>query len=661
MPKPILRSLLWAYPAIFLIPSFFASLNRPFGWTDWLVVPKAMLGDQPLNPGLLGWAYVFNLLHQPFIVRPTTAMLYYAGYLFFHGEFWAWYIVKWIGLFATAFLVDRLVARFEVDVWTRLVIWAMLLTHPASFVLMLFSPDGWAALSLIALMLWMLRSVPAGESPLNLNKYSDRGYAGLLLGIWITAGVKEVAVVFILTFAILAAWSSGFRPRALLRLTPIAAICALYFWRMWQIAVAKDRISFDVLLPHIRYHLNAIAPPSPLRLFALLIIVALAFTARLMLSQNESRTLRAMLLLSLSSAAAMLIFTSSVRDEAVRYVIPVVFVLAFPLAIAASRLKASWPKIALVFLIPLLSAGDNLSQVLAYQQFFDEKAEILNLVERQAPLNQVAVPSDPRDFPREYQLTMLAFFQRYRQEFYGLPNLPHVYELGRESPTQPYLAIGSNGADPRRWAKPGFHFDRAETVERGHYGFLEHLTKRFLAFDRVTGNAHGPAHDTGGPGLSDTPAFQVAYFESDQKAAPLPGNVTLETIHFRTGERKTTSVPPGGSFHASFANDENGIVRIPLGSKPGDRRLRLDGNIRMNRGSVSLGVGNDQGKDLWNTHIAATEELPDTPVLTFPAGSSYFLFFFVQQGADFDVEGFAMSPEDVVKPIRMRRYGAFSF
>jgi hypothetical protein len=658
--------------SFFQIPLILASMTRPFGWWDWLVVPKAMLADEPsyFHRLVFRWIYLTNLFENPFTVRPTTAELYYFSYIAFHGEFWAWYVVKWTGFGIAVWWVNRLLVRFQIDLWTRVLIAVLLLFHPASFVLMLFSPDGWAALWIIGILLLMVRLAPAGRNPLDLTAYPLAGYIGFLLVVWLAAGIKEIVVVFLAVLAILAHVFSGFTRTGILRVLPIDLTAALYFWRMWQVSLATNRAGGNTV-DNLYVHIKALAIPSPYWLMAILMTVATAYAVRMMFSSREDNRLRTTLLLALAASPAMLVFTSLVRHPAPRYVIPVVFLLSIPMAAAASRLSTAWdiPKIAAAILIPLLTASDHFSQTLAYQQLFEEKAGMINLIERRAADGyQIAIPCDPEDLPGEYQLTMKFFFNRFRQEFYGLPVLPPLVEIPKEEPRRRYAVIARSVADPARWTRPGFHFDTADRIDRGHYGVLEKLNQFFLRFDGAIGNTHKPRYDTGAPELSDMPVLQLAYYEQDRPEAnpTAESDLRMESLNFSTGAEKLTKLDKNATFQSTFAGNERGIVRIPLHQVEGVWDIKLEGKVRVSRGIVSIGVGNDKGKDLWNTQIRQTEsgiDLPQPPLLAFPPGAKYFVFFFVPGGADFEVAGFSLHKEPASRPslFRMRRYGAFAY
>src|SRR5450759_1491526 len=98
------RIILVISSVIYSLP-FFLSLALPFAYWDWLLTPYYQLRGQAHLWSQLPANILFSFLYDPIQFRPVTAILTNLQYLILGGEFWIWYIIKWIVFAACIYLI----------------------------------------------------------------------------------------------------------------------------------------------------------------------------------------------------------------------------------------------------------------------------------------------------------------------------------------------------------------------------------------------------------------------------------------------------------------------------------------------------------------------------------------------------------------------------
>lgn len=148
------RIILVISSAIYTLP-FFLSLALPFAYWDWLLTPYYQLRGQAHLWSQLPANILFAFLYDPIQFRPVTAILTNLQYLILGGEFWIWYIIKWIVFAASIYLIFTLVRIFTRSKWAAFVAGIYFALHPMPFVLDVISQDAYVVLFAAASLCWI--------------------------------------------------------------------------------------------------------------------------------------------------------------------------------------------------------------------------------------------------------------------------------------------------------------------------------------------------------------------------------------------------------------------------------------------------------------------------------------------------------------------------
>jgi hypothetical protein len=509
----------------FLIPLFFASLTRGFGWWDYFTGDMVLHYGHPITWGNLVQNYLRPLFAGAYVVRPTWSLMYDLQTLLFGGEFWLWYCVKWAGEVAAIALAVGILKRMGCGWASRAAVIAMLAFHHASFTLMLHDPDGWLALGMLA-QVWMLL-----EAEGNLARLSGWSYGVFLALMLATLGLKETGFAF---NGALAGFLLLWNPRAWRRVVPMAAL--LVFWT-WRLASALDRtsgFSFGEWMNRFLDQTNRLVPRSPLHVLDAFAIGLLVVSAAL--AWRWRKEFRGRLIgFCWAASLGILLFTTVPQLVAMRYGIPVVYLLSIPAGLAVESLgrRREAAAAVIVVLYPLFTAGSLYTQELAYQQQFSEFTMSLNEMEAKARLgHELAITGYSGDISGEVRQTVWRFFKHYGYKWYG-------YDRSRE-----VRVIQEKGVPPGRFALLSFvkpivllqersgdlrnRLERVQAFGPGDMGTLGRLTGRYMALDRLLQRrGKGYWYDYGAALPSTDPQLYVYTFREEGAA---PGHWTTEYI-----------------------------------------------------------------------------------------------------------------------------------
>ncbi len=544
--------------AVYYLPLIGVTLSLNFPYWDVLGVPYYCF-----KPPYVFKSVVENLSYglfaDPLQYRPTYVLLCNLQYLWFGGELWAWYLVRWLTFFATAGLLFgflRHVAGFAPAITAA----AFFLFHQEPFVIDIMAPDGHAAF-FAALLLYLL-SRTCGRLTEFFDLASQTWLPRLLLVIvWtLASGSKEVMVPF------LGALLVGF----LAKLVRRPSVSALLLWLTLcvPVAFAAYRIvsanhpnvgpmlfkegwsqpvrnhfywSTTTLVPHALPH-----SPGHVLLYAGLAVVAAGFVASFW--RRGSWTILGVLLLALSGCS----FVILQAWPGVKYLpIPVLLltcILGLCLGSVWEACKRVRPNLS-ARLLPGVNAAaaglwvggclfyaactisDMYSQYYGLMQSSYEMADIVNFMEHRLAQGYTCavtgVPDNPKELPPEKGNHLKWYFERFGREFYDRPNRNQLRQLATEGPAPAGPFVLLTHLRPEHLAagelrKLGIEdLSRLEDVfqfERSRYGFFGRLVRRFKRLETFIGNTHEAAI-TGqlpqpcdfGPGLPN-PTHSLQWF-----------------------------------------------------------------------------------------------------------------------------------------------------
>lgn len=128
------------------LPIFFLSLQLPFAYWDWLMVPYYQL-----QGNVYEWRDLFNNLFFSFFkdtiqFRPISTLILNINYLLFGGEFWLFYIFKWTIFILTITFLYKYLFALTTSKLSAMIGSSIFLLHPMPFVLDVMSQDGYVVL-----------------------------------------------------------------------------------------------------------------------------------------------------------------------------------------------------------------------------------------------------------------------------------------------------------------------------------------------------------------------------------------------------------------------------------------------------------------------------------------------------------------------------------
>ncbi len=629
LPKRWARPLFAAYLAVLIFPLLLSQLQRPFAFWDDLTIPGKLYLGWAHDASSLPAAIRYYWFGESYVFRPVMLLFYNLFYLVFGGEFWILQLLKIAARAGYLVLTASLLRSLGFETPARLAVFVFLLFHPALTDMMLFGDDTWLALAMAATLAVAVREDRWFDlAPMSLLRYL--AFAALTV---FALGAKEAGVVFALLVCLATAWRTA--PAGRWRLLPLWTFTTYAIWHLaWMVAKglrantpeAASSNKLEVLAEHWNY----VTLRFPLHLSQVALPLLVAWGAyRFWKSSGADR--RLLLALVLAAAAGILAFTSNVQHPAIRYVVPVVVLLAVPLASAVEGLGryARPAAIAFAILFPLTMVGNWYWLALRYGHTLDQFTQVLTALERKAQTGLALAVSE--DLAPETRYAVIAYFERYARQFYGAAESRKV-SVAKALPGGPAVLVTAR-RPPAMHGEPGYA-SRTQAVESfapGREGALPALTHFYLDVRRRLG-FHVLLHDLFFPEAPGGTMFYVHTLAAQASPA-------VAVRH---------EVRPGGQFR----------LAIPAGAPFTLDDTVYEGRIKVESGGVLFGF-EAEGVAVWETPLNPGPDwiaLPKAPALLAPAGRPLLLTVRVPAAAVFSLEGPHVAPVTAVAPAR--RYGA---
>jgi hypothetical protein len=667
----VLAGLFFTECIVLLLPLFAAAMARPFGLWDHLTAPDIYHPHGIFGLRSVLWNYWSNLVHPALTVRPTFALISNLQYSVLGGEFWLWYIVKWLAKLACIAGVDRVLREFGVHRFPRMATVSLLLFHPVSFELMLFSTDGWLVFFCLASVLLTIKLSPPDRLA-DLSGLKPPAWILLFAAWFLAAGTKEAGVVFALCWLALAHFNSKFTRRSILIALPFYLGIA---WMAWQLAVTSSQRFAPADGVHLRWtslihHVAFLALPIRSHLFTAFFVIAGGFS---LIAAARWRDRWRIGLLALMSAWGIgtLLFCSMVAP-APRYMVPVLFALAVPFGVGLDALVRGrkWIAALFAFAFPVLVAGNQYRQALGYQQYFYEASDMLAFAEWKAADGYgFCLTGDDADIPLENQTAIRYYFERYGPQLYGLEKRLTYPATGKQGvPAGPCVLLCRYAPAALLEAGiPGLTADvirGAYVVRRGGYGIIEKAAAAFAHVDSLTGAGTYATYDAGAPFARNEPEFHA--YLIDRRCAgggcEDDGPGTVARIICSAGcKDHEQSLLPGRTY--SYESKPGQVLRleIPL---PATEGLNLAGSYLVAKGGVSLAVAGPDGSDLWSAPLqpGSWHELPTLPNLNGKSDQHLVFSTTGSKGSELSLRNFTLKAGLRVKQLPgFRRYGAIGW
>ena len=377
------------------------------------------------------------------------------------------------------------------------------------------------------------------------------------------------------------------------------------------------------------------------------------------------------------------VLSSTTDVPSPRYMVPALFAFAVPFGLGFDVLKYGFRPVALGFalLFPILTAGNQFRQALAYQQNFYEASDALEVVRmKMAEGYRFCLTGQDSDIPLENQGAFVHFFEKFGPYAYGqeratvftnvvrsgLP-APKAVLLARYSPGQ-LLAAGIPGLSLSQ-------IRRVYVIRRDGYGLIESMSMLFDRLDRTLTGSISTTYDTGAPVVTSTPSFHIYLIDSrytdqaygDTSSDAKPTSPKARFANFTTGVSESNLLLPSKTYEFLTGPNEVAKLQIPLENLHSAADLLLTGTYRVVKGEVIFGITDDNGNDLWNTKLSRQEAwktLPSLPPVVFPSGRPYYLFFYShdRDGVIYSVRDIQIKTSGRLTELPgMRRFGALGW
>lgn len=653
-----------ACSALALAPLVLASLTLPFGWTDHFAAIGMYMTDGCCSLGFLLPNLIWHLFYSDFVVRPTATLFYSLQFLLFGGEFWLWFLVKWMVKFAAIGLAASILRTLRVSLAVRWCVAALLLFHPISTEFNLFSLDLLSSAGCLLLLFVLIGQDRESNSAFDIAALSPGRYRLFLAVFLLTLGIKEISFAYcgVLTLA-LALWSARSR-RTILRLTPCFLSLAFMATRLLANSSRAGALTARIFSSNLSRHLLFLTPQSPYHLFTvalvgLLVLAVLGFSPWGRLRWADPRA-RRVGLFSMAAAVAMLAFTSVITrpyfGASTRYVVPSLFLLSLPIGLASARLPrpSIWGNAAFLLLYPLLQFDDLCVQGLAWQQRLFEQADMITLLQDKAAQGYTLAIAGDSEFYGEVGENVRMFFGTYGAQFYGQrPVRLHNFPAEQLAERFAVLSIYDPGLFRSKFAP---HYDlhrleRAQAFTPGDYGLLENLHRKFYQLNGLIRNLHFPRYDpVGAPQFhQNTPSYYLYTFRASTPPAGTlvsstsarterePSEASSLAMEWERGSLRSPSVLANGqTFDA--ANAGTSAVIFPLNLDwDGDRAaVSVRAEYQIEAWKAYFGVTSRGANDLYNVELPADgkpHQLPSIPALRFSPGTNYYAFIYLPRGA----------------------------
>lgn len=542
--RSFLRVLFAIAAAVYALP-LLVSISLPFAYWDWLMTPYYQLRENAHEWGALFGNVVFTFFQDGIQFRPVSTILINLQYLIFRGEFWLWYLVKWLVFAACIYFVHKWVLVLTRSRWAALASGAYFVLHPMPLVLDVISQDAYVVLFGSMALTWL--ATKPGQEPFRqrLGPLSHVDFAVFLVLCALAALSKEIGVVFLIALLILllAGEWRDFSAKTLVRYGCLLALVLFCAFRIVQVRHPTSQVgllfSGDVqeFIWHIvdRYMRTCgyLLPASSRSILE--ILTGFCIGAGCVAIVVARRGLLPALLFAASGLAGSIFVIASAYSCPKYMPVPVMF-FAFLVGIAIAALESSFAQAArvlatvFVVLMAVAAPAKIFSQWLGMTQSLYEMSDIINFMETKAregyALRGTGLASE-NEVRWEKIATFREFFKISSVRWYGYERPIEFEVLKEKSPPANGRFVLLTSVTPKdiaqgALASVGVASLRGVTgvyvYERERYGVFETMTGWLKRLDRRLGidlrdpiDCQPPQPSRFAPGMPN-PMHPLAYF-----------------------------------------------------------------------------------------------------------------------------------------------------
>jgi hypothetical protein len=376
------------FASILLIPLIVMSMNRGILPVDDIayIYGIAIDGDV-VNANNLFSNFIWNFFDNPNFFRPVSHFIFNIQHVVFSGDFWLFYVVKWISKLLLIWVTIKIAKRLDISAQAQLFIASFILFHPTIPETRIFSSDSWYILFYLA-FLWLMYFKAPAKSVL-----ATRLSWLLLLVLWVFfLGSKETAVIvggiFLALVGIFNFIENRFKSHFKYQYAALLAIYLIYLARFFSQVLGRRELDYDFILfaKNLKVHFEYLFS-SPMLILAIIFFGSIFFIFQRWKEINKSYILF-FIIVTVSSIGLFILSSMPMVDypryAALRYVSPLVPIVALIIAYGAKLSQSKFYNLALLllaFIYPIWQSPNIYAQYTALDNTALEFSTLLRFSE----------------------------------------------------------------------------------------------------------------------------------------------------------------------------------------------------------------------------------------------------------------------------------------
>ncbi|MDY7015770.1 MAG: hypothetical protein SVX43_19680 [Cyanobacteriota bacterium] len=502
------------FGAFLLSFPFLLSLNLPFAYWDWLMVPYYQLQGDAVTPSQVPHNLFFSLFLDKVHFRPLAAFLTNLQYVVFKGEFWAWYLTRWVIFGLTVYFIYKTIIQITGDRKPALLSAVFFMLHPMPMVADVLSQDAYVSFFASFTVFYLVRANASlkNKSPFALGNLNRGQYSILFILFTCTSFSKEISVSFTLPFVVLILLNSRQKNSAIAisKSFPFLGILGFSVFRILGTNHPSSRLNkgepFDsnAIQWGINQTIEILFPQSPLLILSIIIVLILILGITLCLIYRKH--LAFLCLYSSGLCLAFVIIASTYPCP--KYLPTPVLYLSLLIGLAASEIFRHSFRLSVIVVLsfclcyPAFTLPDIYAQWFAMQQSLYEMSDIIQFMyQKEAEGYALAFTNitEGGDLPWEKGATFDDFFEITAKRFYNAKTAEFFLLPQDGIPSRPFVLLtgfAPNDIEKGRLTELGIRslagFSSAYQFERNNLGFFATATEFLKGFEHFIGNTHPP-------------------------------------------------------------------------------------------------------------------------------------------------------------------------
>lgn len=503
------KNLFFVLLAIYFFP-IIISLNLPFAKWDWLNTDTYQMREKIYSFSDIFSNIFFSLFIDTVQFRPVSTLITNLNYLIFEGEFWIWYLIKWLVFFYCIHLIYSIVFILTQNKLPAFLSGLFYGINPMPFVLDVISQDAYLVLFfLLSFRFYLLKDPFLGKDKKNIFIY--------LLLVCLSILSKETGIGLFISLLVFHFYYDFNRSKktklSILFFTTSIFVFIIYILRILQINHPNSKKNFlfdqniqDLIIYFLKTNrriFDQILVTSPFGILIFSLIIILFYGLFLILKNRNSRDLGIAFFLILC-----LVLTNQVISLAnicAKYLpTPMVF-LTLLIGICSntfwnkSKLIADKILKFMIIILIMFSPSKIYASWFGMMQTGYENMDILNFLTNKQMNGYKAgfLFGVPEDIPWESIGTIKKFYRVSSKKFYNYydENDFDINIYRKEIPKNEKLVILTNktpdqiskGVFQKYGIKDLSYIDNAFYFKRENYGLFEYLLYYFKKFEKLLG------------------------------------------------------------------------------------------------------------------------------------------------------------------------------